>query len=66
MITQLWFLVLAAVGLFGWYRAQVHWQRALERERLLLELVRKLIQLLQQLPSITEDLRDEGVHETRH
>lgn len=63
MITQLWLLTLAAVFAFGWWRAMVHWQRALDREKLLLELVRKLIA---NLPSITEDLHDLAAGETKH
>lgn len=62
-MTELVLLIVASWAAFGWWRAMVHWQRALDRERLLLELVRRLIQ---ELPSITEDLRDLDVHETRH
>ena len=63
MITQLILLVVAFAAALGWWRAMVHWQRALDREKLLLELVRKLIQ---NLPSITDDLHDLAARETRH
>jgi hypothetical protein len=62
MISLLLF-VIALAAVLGWWRAMVHWQRALDRERLLLELVRKLIQYL---PSIVEDLHNPTTHETRH
>jgi len=61
-VTELVLLVVAGAAAFGWWRAMVHWQRALDREKLLLELVRKLIQ---NLPSISDDLQN-AANETRH
>ena len=62
-MTSLLLLVIAIVSALGWWRAMQHWQRALDRERLLLEVVRKCIA---HLPTIAEDLRDMDTHPTRH
>ena len=63
MIANVLLAFIATVAALGWWRAMIRWQRSLEREKLLLELVRKLIA---QLPSITDDLHDMAVRDTRH
>ena len=63
MIANLVLLGIAILSAFGWWRAMVHWQRALARERLLLEVVRKMIAYL---PTLSEDLRDMDTTDTRH